>query len=136
MFNKSLEIANALWEKDCKIRCQVFSMAFWKSRLLAVSKNNARTHPLNLRNPIYFNGIRYDDKGSCAELNLFIKLRNTTNIPFSKITIVNVRLDRNKRIAMSRPCISCSNLIKYLAPKNVYFTNEYGEFEIYGFEKT
>lgn len=131
MFNKSLELANALWEQNCKIRCQVWSFAFWKGRLLAVSKNNARTHPLNLRNPIYVQGRLLDTRGSCAELGLFIKLRNTTNIPFNKITIVNVRLDRNKRIAMSRPCLSCSNLIKYLNPRNLFYTNDLGCFEKY-----
>ncbi len=131
MFNKSLELSLALWEPDYELRCQVFSFAFYKGRVLVMARNTAKTHTLNLRNPIFAQGKRLEMKGCCAELNLFIKLRNTTNVPFNKLTIVNVRLDKNKRVCMSRPCISCSNLIKYLNPRNVYFTNENGEFVNY-----
>lgn len=131
-FNKALETAQALFDPNYPLRCQVFSCAFVKGRLIAVGRNQDKTHPLNLVNVLRFNtGEIHRDKLTCAELNLAIRLKRTTNISFDKITIVNLRLDKNRNIRMSRPCGSCSGLFRYLQPKAVYFTNDFGQFEKY-----
>lgn len=130
-FQKSIELALAIYEKDFILRCQLFSFAWWKGRILAVGRNQAKTHSLNLRNPIYVNGKIYQFKNMCAELNLFLKLKSRTNIPFEKISIINVRLDRNLQVRMSRPCNSCFNLVNYLRPKSLYYSTQDGNFERY-----
>lgn len=131
-FNKALETAQALFDPNYPMRCQVFSCAFVKGRLIAVGRNQDKTHPLNLRNILRFdNGEIHRDKKQCAELSVFLHLKKTTNIPFSKISIINIRLDKNKNVKMSRPCNSCRSLISYCLPKAVYFTNDFGQFEKY-----
>ena len=131
-FNKALETAQALFDPDYSMRCQVFSCAFLKGRLIAVGRNQNKTHPLNLVNVWKFdNGEIHRDKKQCAELSLFLKLKKTTNIPFNRITIVNIRLDKHRNIKMSHPCPSCVNLEKFLSPKAFYYSNNSGQFERY-----
>ena len=131
-FRKSLETANALFDPDYPIRCQVFSFGWAKGRLIAIGRNQDKTHPLNLVNVLRFDtGEIHRNKLTCAELSLALKLKKTTNIPFSKITIINVRLDKNRNVKMSRCCGSCQSLFRFLKPKNVFFTNNSGQFEEY-----
>lgn len=131
-FRKSLETAAALFDPDYPLRCQVFSFGWFKKRLIAVGRNQDKTHPLNLVNVLRFDtGKIHRDKGVCSELNLILRLKKTTNIPFDKITIVNVRLDKNKNVKMSRCCNSCQSLIRYIQPKALYYTNDLGIFEKY-----
>lgn len=131
-FRKSLETAAALFDPDYPLRCQVFSFGWFKKRLIAIGRNQDKTHPLNLINVLRFDtGEIHRNKGCCAELGLCQKIKKTTNIPFNKITVVNVRLDKNSKVKMSRPCNSCFSLFRYLKPKSVYFTNDFGKFEEY-----
>lgn len=127
-FQKSIELALADFELDYENRVQVFSFAWLRNRLVGMAKNDNRTHPLNLINGFKF---RNQSKGSCAELRLFLKIKNRTNIPFNKLDIINVRLTRNLEVRMSHPCPSCVNLIKYLRPKSLYYSNDLGKFERY-----
>lgn len=132
-FDKSIEIAFALFEKqrDFSQRCNHFSFIFLRNRLLTIARNTLKTHPINLYNPKY--GLSGADitytKGSCSELNAFIKIRNLTNIPFNKLTLINIRINNNGDLALAAPCSSCSSLIKYLSPKEVFYTNNFGEFD-------
>lgn len=134
-FRKSIEIARAEFDPNYLCRCQHYSFAWYRGTLLAFAKNNPKTHPLNIRNPLKFHTgeINYT-KGTCSELALFIKLKNKTNIPFSKITIINVRIDRNLNLSYSKPCNSCESLIRYIKPKTVFFTDFNGQFEQYTIE--
>lgn len=125
---KALELSRALFDPDFELRCQHFSFAFYKGRIMAVGRNQNKTHTLNLRNPLRFNDKVFEQKRMCSELSLFLTLKNKTNIPFHKISIINIRLDRNAFPCMSRPCESCRNLIKYLKPKELFYTDERGEF--------
>lgn len=134
LINKSVELSIALWEPDySEGRCQVFSYAFFKSRLIAVGRNKAKSHPINIRNPLILrhNGERCMTKGVCGELDLFIKIRNLTNIRFNKLNIINVRLDKNKIIKNSRPCSSCESLCKWMNPNSLYYSTDEGKFQIY-----
>ena len=131
-FNKALETAQALFDPNYHTRVQVFSFGFHRGRLIAVGRNKDKTHPLNLINVLRFNtGEIHREKGICGELSLFLLLKKTTNIPFDKISIVNVRLDKNRNVKMSRPCPSCNSLLAFTKPKAVYFTNDLGVFEKY-----
>lgn len=130
-FSKSLELARALYDENYILRCQHFSFAFLKSRLIGVGRNQNRTHPLNLRNPKYKDGKKIEGKLMCSELSLFLSLRNKTNYPFNKISIFNVRIDRNGEVKLSCPCNSCRSLLSFLSPKSVFYTTNTGSFEKY-----
>lgn len=131
-FSRSIEFARAAFDPEPAMRVQVFSMAWYKGRVLAMGQNKPKTHPLNLINILRFNtGEIHRNKCICAELNLFLKLKRTTNVSFDKLTICNVRLDKNGQIKNSRPCLSCDNLLKYTKPKKLFYTNEGGNWEEY-----
>lgn len=131
-FTKALETAQALFDPNYHTRVQVFSFGFHRGRLIAVGRNKDKTHPLNLVNVLRFDtGEIHRDKGCCAELGLFLRLKKTTNIPFDKISIVNVRLDKGRNVRMSRPCPSCNSLVAYCGPKALYYTDDNGNFQKY-----
>lgn len=109
------------------------SIIFDKKKVLAIGVNNKKTHPRNLKNPKATpEGVDVSrEKYSCSELNAFIKLKNKSNIKFSKCTLLNVRLLRDGSFGNAKPCQSCESLIRYLGFKEVYFTNENGEIVKY-----
>lgn len=133
IFSKSIELAQADFVPNASIRCQVFSYGWYKGRVIAMGRNSAKTHTINIRNPLIFHdGKIHTEKGSCAEWCLCRKLMSRTNIPFDKIKVVNVRLDKQRTVKNSRPCFSCaSGLFRFFCPKEVWFTNNFGEFERY-----
>ena len=121
----------ALYEPLSESRCQHLSIAVYKNRIVSIAKNNKKTSPINLLNPKFdrdgqnISGI----KGSCSELNALKKIKRMTNIPFEKITLYVTRVNRNKQISMSRPCFSCCSLLDFEGIKDVFYTNNLGEFE-------
>jgi cytidine deaminase len=70
-----------------------------------------------------------DQKHICSEFNAIIKLKRLTNIDTKKCTLVNIRFDRNKKLALASPCMSCRNLLKFHEFKNVFWTNSKGIYE-------
>lgn len=137
-FQKSVELARALFNPaKHEPRCFVVSVGWVKSRIVGVGINSLKTHPANLRNPQFCRrtGARLPKDSSCAELNLFLKIKNTTNIDFNKISIINVRLTRDGKIGNSKCCNSCSSLVNFCQPKNLFYTLdsnfENPEFEEY-----
>ena len=116
---KSLEIAAALWSprgNNLEMRCFHVSVVFYKNRILAIGRNKAKSHPLNIRNiPLSKHGNTYylNIKKTCSELSACQILKNKTNILTKNCILVNVRIDQNGNIRNSRPCPSCSNLLNY-----------------------
>lgn len=58
-------------------------------------------------------------------------IRNFQDIPIalSKCDLVNVRIGKRGNIAMAKPCDDCMRLLAAFAFRDVYFTNELGEFQ-------
>lgn len=135
IFKRVKELSLALFEEDCKYRCQHYSFAIWNNRILKIARNSPRSNTLNLRNPKFnkegknFSG----ERGTCSELKIFKVLKNTTNIPYKDIILINTRLNRNKQFDLSRPCFSCRNLLIYMEIQHIWYTNKAGEFEKYQF---
>jgi hypothetical protein len=124
-YQKSVDLARALFNPaKHSPRCFVVSFGWVKSRVVGIGVNSLKTHPANLYNPQFCRrtGVRLEKASCCSELSLFLKIKNTTNIDFDKISIVNVRLTRDGKIGNSKPCISCSSLYRYLDPKNLFYT--------------
>ena len=126
LFKRALETSFALFdeERDKTARCFVTCCAFHKGKLLHIGVNNPKTHSINNKNPLTCRrtGVVIENKGSCSELVTMKNIKYKTNIPFNKIELVNVRIDRNKNVAYSRPCLSCASLITYINPKSLYFS--------------
>ncbi len=133
LFRKSLELSRALFpiniEERNGRRCVHFSILWDKNRLLVIGENKINTNP---RNRFNLRDFDIGMKGTCSELNAFIQAKNKySDINWKKVTMVNIRIDLNGNIRNSCPCNACKNLITYISPKNIFFSNDNGEFQEY-----
>jgi hypothetical protein len=132
MFSRLEEIAKSLIdETSFKTRCRHFSFILYKRKIISIGMNCKKTHPINLLNPKFCkeNGLNVSDqKQICSELNSILKLKRMTNIDTNKCILVNLRYDKNGNLALSKPCSSCENLLKYHNFKKIIWTNDNGEY--------
>jgi len=135
-FKRIEEIAESLIDWDDAIRCRHFSFIVYKKRIVSIGTNKQKTHPTNLKNRKVSSktGEDFSDqKHICSEFNAIVKLKRQTNINTKKCTLINLRYDRNKKLAFAQPCMSCVSLLKYHEFKTILYTNStgcYEEFEI------
>ncbi len=130
-FKRLEDIAVSLIDWNDPIRCRHFSFILNKKRIVAIGFNQQKTHPTNLKNRKVsaITGEDFSDqKHICSEFSAIIKLKNLTNIDTKKCTLVNLRYDRNKQLALASPCMSCISLLKYHEFKKVIWTNNSGEY--------
>jgi|SRR5579864_944888 len=132
-FNKLTEIAASLFDKtEHGLRTFHVSFIIYKQKLLITGINSASTHPINLRNPKYADGINVSSsKGTCSELKSLLRLKRLTNINPAKCIMVVIRINRNGQLANSCPCMSCKSLLAYVGLKKVYHSTDENDFVEY-----
>lgn len=131
-FKRLEEVAESLIDWNDPIRCRHFSFILYKKRIVSIGINNQKTHPLNLKNrkiSVRTGEDFSDQKHICSEFSAIFKLKKMTNINTKKCTLVNLRYDRNKKLALARPCMSCISLLKYHEFKTIVYTNNNGVYE-------
>ena len=128
-FNKIIEITYALINKhNADLRCRHFSFILDRNRIISIGMNSIKTHPMNLK----YNYVNKNKEsisnivGTHAELNAVIKLGEED---CSRLTLVNTRINRNNLLDNSAPCSGCSDMIRQLSFKNVYYSNIKGNFD-------
>ena len=135
ILDRSIEVARALYpSKFDERRCYHWTIVFKGSKLLAIGENKYKTSPRNLRNQTP-NGWEIQNKKICSELAAFTKIRTTyQNLNYRKVDVVNIRIDREGKIRNSMPCNFCQSLLgEYLGLRDLWHTNNDGEFELYKF---
>jgi len=132
---KRLEsIAKAMTDASsfsCTKRCHHYSFVIYKKRILAVGLNKQKTHPTNLKNRKISTRTGEDFsefKHICSEFSAITKLKKLTNIDTKKCVLINLRYDRNKKIALAKPCMSCQSLLNTYTFKKVLWTNNTGVY--------
>jgi len=127
-FKRLEEIALSLIDSNKYKRCYHFSFILYKKKIVSIGMNASKTHPINLKNRKVSKRTGEDiseQKHTCSEFNAIQKLKRLTNIQTDKCTLVNLRYDRNWKIAVAKPCMSCENLLKYFSFKKIFWsTNE------------
>ncbi len=125
IFLRAVEIALAFDKDGFPGRNLHLSFLVYKGRFVSIAGHKLSTHPVNVRfNRKVKNGIDYSHfSGTCSEFHAFLKLKNTTNIPFEKCILINVRINKLNELNLACPCGSCKNLIKYLNLKRVYYSD-------------
>jgi hypothetical protein len=92
------------------------SLIFYKKRLVSIGANFFKTHPKAVKLGYQFNEMH-------SELDAFRKLpRNMRN---KKLTLVNVRMNSQKQLRMSKPCDICSEWCVEVFDK-IYYTDDEG----------
>lgn len=132
-FSKYLNLFDSLVPpvEEWQMRNMHCSMAIYKNRIISVGFNQKKTNPTNLRNKkINSSGVDYSQSGfTCSEYSCLNRVRRKTNISFNKITIINIRVDRNGKIRNSAPCRSCQDLFRWISLSKVYHTTDDGDFK-------
>ena len=130
-FKRLEEISKSLLDFNSDKRCQHFSFILYKNRVISIGNNSKKTHPTNLKNrktSLRTGEDFSDQKHVCSEFSAIKKLKNLTNIDTKKCILVNIRYNRNGEIALSKPCMSCENLLKYFSFKRVIWTDNDGNY--------
>lgn len=98
-----------------------FSFILDKNKIISMGYNYSyKTHPES-----HIRGYRF-----CAmhsELSAVLKCRRKRKyVNLDNLTLVNIRLYKNKSLGMAMPCDICKQLIKDF--RKVYYTNYNGDF--------
>lgn len=127
-FSKIIEVTYAFINKhNADLRCRHFSFIMDKNRILSIGLNSPKTHPLNLKyNYVNKNKEKISNiVGTHSELSAVIKLGEED---CSGLILVNTRINRNNKLDFSAPCNGCSDMIKQLNFKEVWYSNANGLF--------
>jgi len=107
------------------------AVCVYKKSIVATAWNTNKTSPLQAQ----YNIFRYRDSDTApkahCEVNLIQKLRWRfgDSIDWSKVDIYLYREYKNGKLACSRPCVSCLQLLKDLQIKRIFYTTEDGFVE-------
>lgn len=125
---RTIKIGYFLWEEyDSGGRVFHLTTAWRCSRLLSIGTNNYRkTHPEMLK----YNYTNRDGKiytpGRHSE---WACLSQIGQQDCSKIIFINIRIDRNGKIAYSKPCNGCRKLLDNSGYKMILYSTNEGAFE-------
>jgi deoxycytidylate deaminase len=101
---------------DCKKK--VGAIIAKGNRIIGIGHNKIKSHPKQIN--------RYTGKAGravCAELSAIINSRGN----LSKCTICIVRITKDGKLAMAKPCQYCQSYIEEAGIKNIIYTNSNGE---------
>lgn len=116
--------ARAVSELSDFNRVKLGCVAVYGHRIISTGCNSRKTNPLQKKYNIY----RFDeDAGSHmlhAEIQCLLPLIGDKSIDFSKVSLYIYREFKNGGLAPAKPCPSCTQLIKDLGIKKVYYTGQ------------
>lgn len=121
IFNKVKEISFALLNEHPSLhRCRHFSFILDGNKIIKIGFNRSKTHPKNLLYS-YTNRrgeFMADQVGIHSEMDAVIKLGLSS---CSGLTLVNTRIDRNNKLAMSKPCLGCTDMLRKLNFRRIFY---------------
>ncbi|MBC8409589.1 MAG: hypothetical protein H8E12_12830 [Rhodobacteraceae bacterium] len=90
-----------------------------------VTNNYNKTHPITDRFNYRKEGNDKEYRPSIhSELSAWLKLGKED---CGDLTFVNIRVNNNEKLGMSKPCDGCKSLLDKVGYKNFYYTNNNGE---------
>jgi hypothetical protein len=127
---KTIKKSYAAWQPSPLIRCYHYAAAFEKNKMIAFAKNN----PIKFNAKAYrmgemFNIDTYKEYPyPHAESHLVSKLLDRYNTIDPSWKIVVLRINREGRLLLSKPCDNCQKILDVLNLKNIYYSNNSGKF--------
>lgn len=99
-----------------------------KGKIQSIGINSTKTHPRNLKyNYKGADGVDIRTMvGVHSELDAVIKMGRKD---LSDCVFINVRIDNNGQVALSAPCEGCQSILSRVGFKQVWYTNNDGQFE-------
>lgn len=126
-----IDIAKCLRSEKQTGQCFHVTAAFNKSRMIALGFNSYEhehlRHIFGQARAVKSNS-KYYKSGRHSETVVLKKLKFDSR----QVTFVNVRIDNNNRVAISKPCFNCMNALSKFGYRKILYTiseNEYGIIE-------
>lgn len=99
-----------------------FSFLFRRNNLAAIGFNKPnKTHPLSNKFGYRFNCIH-------SELDVLLNFEKPLK-ELKNYELLNIRLDRNGDVKLSKPCKFCQQLLKYYKTRRVLYSISNAEFQ-------
>ena len=119
LIKRTVELAHAMTPTVRELRTTHISFLIKSGKIVHIGWNRDKTHPQNLNFP-YKTGTH----GIHSELNVCLK---SGKDDLSGHEIIIIRVDRNNKLAMSKPCVGCASVLKQFGIKDVWYSNKDGE---------
>ena len=107
-------------------RIKIGAIVVKKNKIISVGVNSYKTHPIQRR----YNIFRFNIFTTDTAHTLHAEIQALVNIPYgtelSDLTLYTYRENRDGKLAKSRPCPSCMNLIKDIGIKKICYTTDEG----------
>ena len=124
-----LDMAKSASRKSDFPRHKLGAVAIYKGGLLASGANSVKTSPIQKRYNFareYQVNAEYKHTNCIhAEINCLNKIK-FLDIDFSKVTLFVYREHKNGVKGLARPCPACSQMIRDMGIKTVWYTTENG----------
>lgn len=127
---KTIKKAYKHWEPHPEIRCYHYAAAFDNNKMIGFAQNN----PIKFDAKAFRMGEMFNIKTykeypyPHAESHLISKLLHRYNSICSNWAIVVLRINREGRILLSKPCKNCQKILDALDVKNIYYSIDGGKF--------
>lgn len=118
-----MNIAKEISKLSDSKRQHIGCVAVDGKRILSTASNSEKTHTLQMRYNSFRGIYNYPHKVH-AETRCLAPLIGKPDIDFSKIKLYIYRELKNGTPALARPCKACTQLIKDLGIKNVFYTGD------------
>jgi len=125
--NKCIEIARCLKKHKETGRSFHCTFVYEKSKLLCIGYNNYNKLHRRTKFGAYLGYKDNPEKYIASihsEIDALIKLGRTD---CSKLTFINIRIDKNEKVNMAKPCNNCANILLGIGFKRIYYTDANGK---------
>jgi hypothetical protein len=130
ILDKTIKRSYKSWEPHPLIRCYHYAAAFDNNKMIAFAGNN----PIRFSAKAFKMGERFNISTykeypyPHAESHLISKLLDRYNSIDSNWKIVVLRINREGRILLSKPCDNCQKILDAVDLSQIYYSNNDGSF--------
>lgn len=133
ILDKAIKVSYRRWKPDPLVRCFHFACAFDNNKIIATAYNN----PVKMSRKAHRIGQQFNIPTYMefsyphAESHLVSKLLDRYNSIDTNWKIVVLRINREGKILLSKPCINCQKILDALNLNQIYYSNNDGSFSDY-----
>lgn len=133
ILDKTIKRAYKNWKPHSLIRCYHYAAAFDNNKMIAFAGNN----PINFSAKAFRMGEKFNISTYKkfpfvhAESHLVSKLLDRFDSIDTNWKIVVLRINREGRILLSKPCLNCQKILNVVGLTKIYWSINYNTFASY-----
>jgi hypothetical protein len=117
--NKAIQIANSLCPTNLENKSSHVAFLIKSNIIEKIGVNKKRTHPETMKHPYHDGPV-----GIHAELDCILKIDKED---LSSYKMLVLRVDKNRKLNMSKPCPGCLSLLGQFSVKEIWYSNSDGQ---------